>query len=181
MPPERPEQIDARYLKVADRDPTTQPAADQLTRHAATSVSSDEIDRRSSRISEFFTPPERIADVYDIGVALQDWEGYVEHVGNNSFTARLLDRTKKFETDTEIAEIPIELVNKGDLELLFEGGIFLLFVRRRITSKGNTEHSVSLHFRRPPAWTAEALAKIRERRGKKLSASNRDPVDSASI
>jgi hypothetical protein len=94
----------------------------------------------------------------DLGVTLQDWEGCVYQVGETSFSARLVDRTKGGECDTEIAEIPNDEVDDGDADLLRPGAIFYLTVRRRILPGGRHEVGSRIIFRRMPAWGRTALA-----------------------
>ena len=57
---------------------------------------------------------------------LQQWEGIVETVGNESFTSRLRDLTNKEYYPREIAELPIEDISDDDQELLQEGAVFYL-------------------------------------------------------
>jgi hypothetical protein len=59
--------------------------------------------------------------------------------------------------DTEIAEIPIEEVDASDMDLLREGALFYLSVRRRIMPSGRHENASQIVFRRLPAWQKSTL------------------------
>ncbi len=117
---------------------------------------------RDNKLIKMLVTPEVTGIVEDLGVTLQDWEGCVEDIHETSFSARILDRTRGMDVDTEIAEIPLEKVREGDRELLFPGSLFYMLVRRRTLSTGSIKHSVNLIFRRLPLWTDEALRRVKE-------------------
>lgn len=102
------------------------------------------------------------------GIVLQDWEGCVVNVNADTFTARLLDRTRNAKIDTEIAEIPLDEVDMGDRDLLRDGAIFYLTIRRRLTPTGRHEVGSQIVFRRLPAWHRSSLDRI-EAEATKLS------------
>src|SRR5262245_45256350 len=55
--------------------------------------------------------------------ALQKWEGVVLEVGDNSFTARLVDQSNPNTNDEEV-ELSLEEISPDDLVLLAPGAIF---------------------------------------------------------
>lgn len=112
---------------------------------------------RSEQILRKVAPPSRAVPLYELGLVVQDWEGFVVELGNGFFTARLLDRTRSMKVDTEIAEIPIGEVDDGDRDLVKEGAIFYLTVRRRILPNGRQETSSGIVFRRLPQWHQSTL------------------------
>jgi len=102
------------------------------------------------------TPP-----TTDFGITLQDWEGFVETLEDDYFIARLRSRSAGENADSnEIAEIPNSEVDADDRDLLKIGAIFYLTVRRRILITGRHEIASQIVFRRLPAWSKGALAKI---------------------
>jgi len=153
--------LDVVDLKLIESDPVTGLDRTFAGKAVPTILKYEAVEAGAAKLSQLITPPAFGSDVADIGVTLQDWEGLVEHVGPDTFTARLLDRTQKMEGYTELAEIPKKQVRPGDIELLSVGSTFYLLVRRRIMTTGSTVHSVKLIFRRPVSWTALALEKIR--------------------
>jgi len=94
---------------------------------------------------------------------LMDWEGVVDEVRNQEFTARLLDRRSSSKVDTEYAEIPLTEVQADDRQLVQPGAIFYLTVYRVTSAVGQSERSTRLYFRRLPAWTRTMLASADKR------------------
>ena len=99
---------------------------------------------------------------------LQQWEGIVETVGNESFTSRLRDLTNKEYYPREIAELPIEDISDDDQELLQEGAVFYLTVGRSIHFSGRQQRFGHIVFRRLPGWTPSTLRRA-EKRAERLS------------
>lgn len=96
-------------------------------------------------------------------VVLQDWEGVVETVGDESFTARLRDLTINERDPSEIAEFPVEDVSDDDRELLDVGAVFYVTVGRLIRSNGRQERFGRIVFRRLPGWTSSTLRRAEKR------------------
>ena len=94
---------------------------------------------------------------------LMDWEGVVEEVHEDDFTARLLNRRGHSKVDTEEAEIPFTEVQLDDLSLVQPGAIFYLTVFRSTTFAGQSRRTTSLYFRRLPSWTRSMLVSAEER------------------
>jgi hypothetical protein len=106
-------------------------------------------------IAAAFPPPHR-PTVLSLQ-PLQEWEGYVAEVGEEIFTARLLDVTAGGKYEEEIADFPIADLSDTDLELLKPGAVFrwVIGYQRQI---GGTKRRVSqITFRRMPAWTKKDL------------------------
>jgi len=99
---------------------------------------------------------------------LQDWEGIVETVGDENFTARLRDLTNEENYPSEIAELPIEDISDDDQELLKVGAVFYLTVGRSIRPNGRQQRFGRIVFRRLPGWTSSTLHRA-EKRAKRLS------------
>ena len=99
---------------------------------------------------------------------LQDWEGVVETIGNENFTARLRNLTNNEPYPSEAAELPIEDISADDLELLRVGAVFYLTVGRLIWFNGRQERFGRIVFRRLPGWTLSTLRRA-EKRAEHLS------------
>lgn len=99
---------------------------------------------------------------------LQDWEGVVETMGDENFTARLRDLTNEENYPSEIAELPIEDISDDDQELLQVGAVFYLTVGRSIRPNGRQQRFGRIVFRRLPGWTSSTLHRA-EKRAKRLS------------
>ncbi len=91
---------------------------------------------------------------------LQQFEGTVDYVNGNVFTAHLRDRTKA-SMPIEIATISLEEVSPDDLKLVAPGAVFYLSVGYRVHPWGQKERSTGIVFRRLPAWTRNGLAEAR--------------------
>ncbi len=94
--------------------------------------------------------------------ALQEWEGYVIDIAEDSFTARLTDITRRSMVEEESAEFPKSEVSDDDLALIEEGAIFRWVIGFQ-RSRGGTKRRVSeIVFRRLPAWTKRDLYEAKE-------------------
>jgi len=96
-------------------------------------------------------------------LVLQDWEGAIDSIGSETFTARLRDRTSNDVYASEIAELPIADVSDDDRELLRPGAIFYMTVGRVTRASGRQDRVGRLVFRRLPAWTASTLRRAQQR------------------
>ena len=96
-------------------------------------------------------------------LVLQDWEGVVETIGNETFTARLRDRASSESYAGEMAELPVADISEDDRELLRSGAVFYLTVGRLVRASGRQERVGRLVFRRLPAWTASTLRRAKQR------------------
>jgi hypothetical protein len=89
--------------------------------------------------------------------ALQEWEGYVVEIGNDSFTARLRDVTAGSMHEEEEAEFPLDDISESDRDLLKPGAIFRWAIGY-LRTRGGTKRRISqIVFRRLPQWTARDL------------------------
>lgn len=84
---------------------------------------------------------------------LQEWEGYVVEIGNDFFTARLIDITAESENEEEEADFPISDLSDSDKKLLKVGAIFRWAIGYRKSFSGNKQRISSIIFRRLPKWT----------------------------
>lgn len=83
---------------------------------------------------------------------LQEWEGYVQSVSNNEFTASLFDITNKRDIEDEEADFSIDDLTEDDKKLLKPGAVFRWLIGYRSIG-GTKERSSKIVFRRLPQWT----------------------------
>jgi hypothetical protein len=151
---------------------TTAPRHHQLaptgwTRPRRSRNSDARIVGRAARVIEESAPPVlepqqgiKYSERHEI---LMDWEGVVEEVGEDDFTARLMDRRGSSKVDTDSVEIPLTEVQLDDIALIQPGAIFYLTIYRSTSRAGQTRRTTSLYFRRLPSWTQSMLASAEER------------------
>lgn len=89
---------------------------------------------------------------------LQQWEGVVVEILEDSFIVRLVDLTN--EMDDEEAEIPLDEVSAGDIELVAPGAIFYWHIGYYTSAGGQRTRTSDIRFRRLPSWRAEDIAKV---------------------
>ncbi|SPD76314.1 conserved hypothetical protein [uncultured Desulfobacterium sp.] len=94
---------------------------------------------------------------------LQEWEGYVAEIGDETFTARLIDLTADAEQEEEEADFPISELSDTDKQLLRPGAIFRWAIGYRRTRSGSKERVSFIVFRRLPAWTDHELKENRRK------------------
>lgn len=85
-------------------------------------------------------------------VILQEWEGQIQEVRNDYFTARLVHLTSRETEETEEVELPISDVPDGDRTLVVPGATFRWLIAYRYT-QGDKERFTRVTIRRLPAWT----------------------------
>lgn len=83
---------------------------------------------------------------------LQEWEGYVQNVSDNEFTASLFDITNKRDIEDEEADFSIDDLTEDDKKLLKPGAVFRWLIGYRSIG-GTKERSSKIVFRRLPQWT----------------------------
>jgi hypothetical protein len=117
---------------------------------------------------------------------VQEWEGYVRSIGNESFIADLIDLTSGVTRVTEQAEIPLQEISEVDLGRLRPGSIFRWAIGYQRTRSGSKMRISQIVFRDLPKWTktdfheakveAEEIAKFAQagigNQGQTFTASN---------
>lgn len=94
---------------------------------------------------------------------LQEWEGYVSEVRENTFTARLVDMTANQKIEDEIGEFSIEELSEDNVALLREGAVFRWVIGYQRSKAGTKRRVSEIVFRRLPAWTNRDLAEAKSR------------------
>jgi hypothetical protein len=95
-------------------------------------------------------------------IKLQEWEGQVQEVRRQYFSARLVDLTNRDSDETEEAELPISDISENERDLLVAGATFRWIIGYRYIS-GSKERFTRVVIRRLPMWTdAEIKAADKE-------------------
>lgn len=89
-------------------------------------------------------------------VKLQEWEGQVQEVGSNYFSARLVDLTAGENEETEEAELPLDDLIESDRALLVPGAVFRWIIGYRYMY-GQKERFTRVVIRRLPMWTEQEI------------------------
>jgi|SRR6516165_3758052 hypothetical protein len=97
---------------------------------------------------------------------MQEWEGYVTEVKDETFTAHLVDITAKRRIAEEKIEISISDLSDQDKDLLREGALFRWSIGY-YKQHGTKMKSSRIVFRRLPAWTKSDFMKA-EQKAKEL-------------
>lgn len=96
-------------------------------------------------------------------VIVQDWEGIVESIETEIFTALLRDLTANEAYPGERADLPIEDITPDDRGLLKPGAIFYLTIGRSTGPTGQQQRFSRMEFRRLPVWTSADFDRADER------------------
>lgn len=98
--------------------------------------------------------------------ALQEWEGFVQNIDNDTFSARLLDITNK-ENPEEEGDFLIEDLRNDDIKMLKPGAVFSWVIGYVIKRDGTKRRSSDIVFRRLPQWTQNDITEA-DKEAKKL-------------
>ncbi len=93
---------------------------------------------------------------------LQEWEGYVTNISNNTFHARLFDKASKHDVALEEAEFPLDDLTDDDRKLLKEGAVFNWLIGYQRFDNGGLQRVSQIIFRRIPAWTKRDFREANE-------------------
>ncbi len=148
----------ARSELVRKHSRPKQPSATgETTARSSGSSSGEPIGTRGLQLELFNNIPPRInpgrvsrATFY----ALQEWEGYVEEIGEDYVVASLVDTTAGESVSKEKAEVPLSEISEGDRDLVRVGAVFRWVIGYRKLESGQKERSSQIVFRRLPQWTA---------------------------
>ena len=102
----------------------------------------------------------------DTFISLQEWEGIVEEVREDSFDARLVDLTQE-SPDEILEDFPLDDISEEDRNLVAPGAVFYWCIGYHVR-KGQRSRTSEIRFRRLPAWSEgeieDARRKAEERR-----------------
>jgi len=124
-------------------------------------VDSDDIRVQVIHLPKFNSVPKMQHSPFFV---LQEWEGVVTEVMDNTFIASLLDVTKKRYVEDEEAEFSIDDLTDDNKRQLKPGAVFRWIIGYRSIA-GTKERSSKVVFRRMPEWTQRdlTLAKLKAR------------------
>jgi hypothetical protein len=92
---------------------------------------------------------------------LQEWEGTVTEVKDESFVCDLVDITAGHSIPEEIAELPIDEISEDDRDLLRPGALFRWTIGY-YEAGGVRRKTSQVQFRRLPMWRPQDLKKSEE-------------------
>lgn len=93
---------------------------------------------------------------------LQQWEGVVTDVTDDSFFADLQDLSDSSQP-LEVVEIPIEEVSEDDRPLLAEGAVFYWSIGHETSAGGTLRRMSEIRMRRMPRWTKRDIQNVAKR------------------
>jgi hypothetical protein len=92
--------------------------------------------------------------------AIQEWEGYVEDIGDDVFAARLVDLTSQAAPE-ERAELPLADLTLEQRSELRTGAVFRFTIGYEKTPGGQRKRVSQIIFRQLPRWTQRELEDAR--------------------
>jgi hypothetical protein len=129
----------------------------------------DTVEGKDIDIKSMLPGVPRIESIKASFAPLQEWEGYVVEIGDETFVARLIDLTSEAKQEEEEVDFPISELSETDKQRLRPGAIFRWAIGYRKTSSGSKERVSCIVFRRLPAWSDREL-KDNRRKAKLLAA-----------
>jgi len=91
---------------------------------------------------------------------LQKFEGTVQSVTDDSFIARLVDKTNS--VTEEEAEIPLAEIMPGDFEMVKPGAVFYWVIGYRREAHGQLSRSSMIRFQRLPSWSSAEVERAKQ-------------------
>jgi len=89
---------------------------------------------------------------------LQQWEGRVQDISGDEFSAALVDLTNKSRPEEEVV-IPTEEISPEDMKLLAPGAVFYWMIGYSMSNTGQKTRASNIRFRRLPVWSRSDLKK----------------------
>lgn len=94
-------------------------------------------------------------------IPLQQWEGVVTEVGEESFWAETHDLTHS-ENPVEVVELPLADLPREDRDMLQPGSVFYWIVGYEDSRGGQRRRSSEICLKRGPTWTRAKLERVQE-------------------
>ncbi len=116
---------------------------------------------RAANIAPPLYPLPRIQPSRVYATILQNWEGYVLEVGQETFTARLITKQGDNVGEEFVAEIYLDEIDAEDRLLLAAGAVFYWSIGYYERPSGRMRFS-SIRMRRLPQWSAADLARAQK-------------------
>ena len=162
-PAERPRKIALRYFLHIPPNHDKEGGVNVQDPNASSEPSSEPLRFRSKDGIVLFPP--KSTQAQDDFIAIQKWEGYVSHLGEDTFEATLV--CLKGEGPDQYAEIFFEDVSDDDRALISIGAVFYWTIGYLEKPSGQRLRASLIRFRRLPVWTRRELANA-EIRAKEL-------------
>jgi hypothetical protein len=118
-----------------------------------TSSSEEQKKRVRSRMRPPPTDPPVVRQQTDLSRVIENWEGVVTCVEEDSFFASMRPTNSENERAEDEFEIDFDNVAEGDRELVREGAIFYLTVGVRRPRGQGPQKTTQIIFRRMPRWS----------------------------
>jgi hypothetical protein len=99
---------------------------------------------------------------YSNSSLIQEWEGYVESIGDTSFTAVIRDLTTSDDRAEELVELPLDDLSESDRKRISPGTIFRWSIGYHVDRSGTKSRASRIVLRHLPAWTKADLKKAHE-------------------
>ena len=93
-------------------------------------------------------------------ISLQEWEGIVEKVKEESFDARLVDLTRN-NPDEVLEDFPLDDISEEDRRLVAPGAVFYWCIGYHVR-KGQRSRTSEIRFRRLPVWGEAEIEEARQ-------------------
>ena len=93
---------------------------------------------------------------------LQEWEGYVLSISQDTFTARLVDVTRDRKIEDEEADFAIDDLDDVDRSRICPGSIFRWIIGYRRSPGGTKDRASRIVLRNLPSWTSKELEKNKQ-------------------
>lgn len=88
---------------------------------------------------------------------LQEWEGYVVSISENTFTARLVDVTRNCFLEEEEADFLLDDLEESDRERIMPGSIFRWVIGYNRSPGGTKDRASRIKLRDVPRWTKKEV------------------------
>src|SRR6266404_6768851 len=115
------------------------------------------LDEEDASSAVVFSPTKQSNSRIASFTPLQEWDGYVLAIGEDSFTARLTDITTGGATDGEEAEIPFEELADSSIAKLEEGSLFRWSIGYERSLDGQKTRISRIILRQLPRWRRSEL------------------------
>ena len=163
-PATRREQMESYAEVVAPPQPASRPVSTITSTYVTSGRPTTDLEAnpRTPRLAHLIPPPSPVEAPHEAIISLQEWEGVVLQVNEETFLARVVDQTG--EHPEEEIELPKDDLSPFEIDLLEKGAIFYWTIgyRQRLP-RGQRERISRIRLRRLPAWSRAELAAARSR------------------
>lgn len=98
----------------------------------------------------------------ELAEVLQQWEGVVTEIHEDTFCATLIDLTNNAQPK-ELVELDLSEISEADRHIFSEGSVFYWTIGRHWSPGGQMTRVSKIRLRRTPRWTRNAVAMIESR------------------